>query len=69
LRRENSALVGFLVVCGPDQPPQHLVPALETCLDPLGVAFAEAPQTVVLRQLPVKKLDAGGHRQARTLEA
>ena len=69
LRRENSALVGFLVVCGPEQPPQHLVPALETCLDPLGVAFAEAPQTVVLRQLPVKKLDAGGHRQARTLEA
>jgi HD-GYP domain-containing protein (c-di-GMP phosphodiesterase class II) len=69
LRRENSALVGFLVVCGPEQPPQHLVPALETCLDPLGVAFAEAPQTVVLRQLPVKKLDAGGERQARTLEA
>ncbi len=69
LRRGNSALVGFLVVCGPEQPPQHLLLALENCLDPLGVAFAEAPQTVVLRQLPVKKLDAGRHPQARTLEA
>jgi hypothetical protein len=69
LRRENSALVGFLVVCGPEQPPQHLVPALETCLDPLGVAFAEAPQRVVLSQLPVKNLDAGRSRHARTLEA
>jgi HD-GYP domain-containing protein (c-di-GMP phosphodiesterase class II) len=69
LRRENSALVGFLVVRGSEPPPQHLVPALETCLDPLGVAFAEAPHAVVLRQLPVKRLDAGRHRQARTLEA
>jgi hypothetical protein len=69
LRRGNSALVGFLVLCGPKQPPKHLLPALETCLDPLGAAFAEAPQRVVLRQLPVKKLDAGGQREARTLEA
>jgi hypothetical protein len=69
LRRGNSALVGFLVVCGADQPPQHLLPALEVCLDPLGVAFAEAPQTVVLRQLPAKTLDARIGRQARTLEA
>jgi hypothetical protein len=69
LRRENSALVGFLVFCGADQPPKHLFPALETCLDPLGVAFAEAPPAVVLRRLPVRELDAGGARQARTLEA
>ena len=69
LRRENSALVGFLVLCGPEQPPKHLLLALEPCLDALGVTFAEAPQTVVLRQLPVRKLDAGGHAQARTLEA
>jgi len=69
LRRGNSALVGFLVLCGAEQPPKHLLPALETCLDPLGVAFAEAPRTVVLRQLPVKTLDAGPRRQARTLEA
>jgi HD-GYP domain-containing protein (c-di-GMP phosphodiesterase class II) len=69
LRRGNSALVGFLVLCGSEQPPKHLLPALETCLDPLGVAFAEAPQAVVLRQLPLRKLDARRHRQARTLEA
>jgi HD-GYP domain-containing protein (c-di-GMP phosphodiesterase class II) len=70
LRRGNSALVGFLVLCGDEEPPKHLVPALESCLDPLGAAFAEAPPTVVLRQLPVKKeLDASGRLEARTLEA
>ncbi len=69
LRRGNSALVGFLVFCAAEPPPKHLLPALETCLDPLGVAFAEAPQTVVLRQLPLRKLDARGGRQPRTLEA
>jgi hypothetical protein len=69
LRRGNSTLVGFLVLCGPEQPPKHLLPALEACLDSLGIAVAEAPQTVVLRQLPLKKLDAGASRQARTLEA
>lgn len=69
MRRGNSALVGFLVLCGPAQPPKHLLPALETCLDPLGIAFAEAPQAVVLRQLPVRTLDPHGTRQARTLEA
>ncbi len=69
LRRGNSALVGFLVLCGPEQPPKHLVPALETCLDSLGVAFAEAPPAVVLRQLPMRTLDAGWRSQARTLEA
>ncbi len=69
LRRGNSALVGFIVLSGTEQPPKHLVPALQTCLDPLGVVFAEAPQAVVLRQLPVKTLDAGVSLQARTLEA
>jgi hypothetical protein len=71
LRRENSALVGFLVLCGAEQPPAHVLPALKSCLDPLGVAFAEAPEAVVLRQLPVKprNLDAGSQREARSLEA
>jgi HD-GYP domain-containing protein (c-di-GMP phosphodiesterase class II) len=71
LRRENSALVGFLVLCGSQQPPSHVLPALQSCLDPLGVAFAEAPEAVVLRTLPAKprKLDGGRRRQARTLEA
>jgi hypothetical protein len=61
--------VGFIVLCGPEQPPKHLLPALQTCLDPLGVAFAEAPQAVVLRSLPSRTLDAGVSLQARTLEA
>jgi hypothetical protein len=69
LRRENSTLVGFLVFSGAEQPPKHLLPALETCLDNLGMVLAEAPRSVVLRQLPVKALDAGGRRQASTLEA
>jgi hypothetical protein len=70
LRRQNSALVGFLVLGGTD-PPAHLRPALESCLDSLGHAFAEAPQTVVLRQLPRESeaLDPQRRRQARTLEA
>ena len=69
LRFGNSALVGFLVLSGTRPPPKHFLPALEACLDQLGVAFAEAPKAVVLRRLPVKELDAGLHRQARTLEA
>lgn len=69
LRRGNSALVGFFVLRGAEHPPKHLLPALENCLDPLGAAFAEAPQTVVLRQLPLTKLDAGRGRKARSLEA
>ncbi|HMI99186.1 MAG TPA: HD domain-containing phosphohydrolase [Gaiellaceae bacterium] len=69
LRRGNSALVGFLVLCGPKQPPKHLLPALSVCLDPLGVAFAEAHETVVVRRLPVRELDARLDGQARTLEA
>jgi len=74
LRRENSALVGFLVLCGPDQPPAHVVPALESRLGPLGVAFGEAPEAVVVRQQPrreksERKLDRGRRPQARTLEA
>src|SRR5439155_8155506 len=70
LRRENSALIGFFVLCGVEQPPAHVLPALESCLGPLGRALAEAPQAVVLRQFPKKpELDPGRRRQARTLEA
>jgi HD-GYP domain-containing protein (c-di-GMP phosphodiesterase class II) len=68
LRRENAALVGFLVLGGPELP-THIVPALESCLDPLGIAFAEAPQAVVLRQLPKEALDLDRSREARALEA
>ena len=71
LRRENSALVGFFVLCGVDPPPAHVLPAFESCLDLLGRELAEAPPVVVLRQFPKKEeeLDPGGSRQARTLEA
>ena len=70
LRRENSALVGFLVLCGDEQPPPHLLRALELCLDPLGVAFAETPQAIVLRPSRTKPRTLNVRRgQARTLEA
>ena len=71
LRRDNSALVGFLLLCGKEEPPVHVVPALEACLDALGPAFGEArPADVLrLRKENVKRLDARRRRQARTLEA
>ncbi|HEU6446301.1 MAG TPA: HD domain-containing phosphohydrolase [Gaiellaceae bacterium] len=42
LRRENSALVGFLVVGGPGHPPPHVVAAARASLDRLGLALAAA---------------------------
>ena len=71
LRRDNSALVGFILLCGKEEPPAHVLPALEACLDSLGPAFGEArPADVLrLRKENVKRLDARRRRQARTLEA
>ena len=72
LRRDNSALVGFIVLCGLDQPPGHLLPALASSVDVLGHAFADAKPNVVLmprREPAATKLDAGLDGQARTLEA
>jgi hypothetical protein len=43
LRRENTALVGFLVLGGSGHPPAHVVTAARASLDPLGLALAPAP--------------------------
>jgi hypothetical protein len=71
LRRDNSSLVGFLVLCGDDQPPAHVLPALEACIDSLGLAVGEARPADVLRPRTKKvtTLNAGRRGQPRTLEA
>jgi hypothetical protein len=43
LRRENSALVGFLVLGGADHLPVHLLAAARSRLDQIGLALADAP--------------------------
>jgi Transketolase, C-terminal domain len=44
LRRENSALAGFVVLRAPRMLPRHLRSALLSSLDSLGVALAETPR-------------------------
>ena len=44
LRRDNSALVGFLVVAAPKLPPRHVELALLDSLDEIGLALAERPE-------------------------
>jgi hypothetical protein len=44
LRRDNSALVGFLVVAAPRLPPRHVELALLDSLDEIGLALAERPE-------------------------
>jgi HD-GYP domain-containing protein (c-di-GMP phosphodiesterase class II) len=58
LRRDNSALVGFLVVAAAKLPPRHLELALLDSLDEIGLALAERPE-----------LDGGGAQDAEALEA
>ena len=43
LRRENSALVGFLVLGGATRPPGHVLAAARMQLDRIGLAIADAP--------------------------
>jgi hypothetical protein len=43
LRRENSALVGFLVLGGAGHPPAHVLAAARSRLDRIGLALADAP--------------------------
>ena len=70
LRRENSALLGFLVFRAPGYPPAHLLPALQSRLDRLGFAFAETRAPLPLRPgEPAQPLDADGSEHARALEA
>ncbi len=55
LRRENSALVGFLVLGGLDRPAAYVVVASRASLDRLGLALADAPPTPAL---PTRRLAA-----------
>jgi HD-GYP domain-containing protein (c-di-GMP phosphodiesterase class II) len=58
LRRDNSALVGFLVVMAPRLARRHVELALLDSLDEIGLALAERPT-----------LDDGGAEDAEPLEA
>jgi HD-GYP domain-containing protein (c-di-GMP phosphodiesterase class II) len=58
LRRDDGALIGFLVVLAPKLPPRHVELALLDSLDELGLALAEWPP-----------LDGGGAEHAETFEA
>jgi hypothetical protein len=69
LRRDNSLLVGFIVLCAEHEPSSYVLRALESSIDTLGPAFGEARPAEVLRLLSEKPLDARRRRQARTLEA
>jgi hypothetical protein len=44
LRRDNSALVGFLAFVAPKLPPRHVELALLESLDELGLALAMKPE-------------------------
>jgi HD-GYP domain-containing protein (c-di-GMP phosphodiesterase class II) len=57
LRRENSALVGFLVIAAPRLARRHVELALLESLDEIGLALAERP-----------RLDGGGAQRAEPLE-
>jgi HD-GYP domain-containing protein (c-di-GMP phosphodiesterase class II) len=70
VRRENSALLGFLVFRGADFPPAHLVAALQGRFARLAAAFTDSPLPASVRPgaaPPV--LDAHGSQHARPLEA
>jgi HD-GYP domain-containing protein (c-di-GMP phosphodiesterase class II) len=58
LRRDNSALVGFLVIAAPGLPRRHVELALLGSVDEIGVALAERP-----------RLDGGWAQDAEPLEA
>jgi putative nucleotidyltransferase with HDIG domain len=57
LRRDNSALVGFLVITAPRLAQRHVELALLDSLDEIGLALAERPE-----------LDDGGAQRAKALE-
>jgi HD-GYP domain-containing protein (c-di-GMP phosphodiesterase class II) len=52
IRRENSALVGFLVFLLERRPPGFVDLALGTCLDELGLALADRPYEPELETAP-----------------
>ena len=58
LRRDNSALVGFVTFVAPKLPPRHVELALLESLGDLGPALALKPE-----------LDGGGSQEREPLEA
>jgi HD domain-containing protein len=58
LRRDNSALVGFLVLAAAKLPPRHVELALLDSLDEIGLALADRPE-----------LDGSPAQDAQALEA
>jgi putative nucleotidyltransferase with HDIG domain len=52
LHRENSALVGFLVLAAPRQLPGHVELALRSSLDELGLALAMRPASLPSLDMP-----------------
>jgi len=44
LRRDNSTLVGFLVIAAPKLPPRHFELALLDSRDEIGLALADRPE-------------------------
>jgi hypothetical protein len=69
LRRDNSLLVGFIVLCAEHEPSGYVLRALESSIHTLGPAFGEAGPAEVLRLLSERPLDARRRREARSLEA
>jgi hypothetical protein len=68
LRRDNSSLVGFIVLCAEHEPPDTWWRRSAAASTTLGPAYGEARPAEVLRLL-AEPLDARRRRQARTLEA
>jgi HD-GYP domain-containing protein (c-di-GMP phosphodiesterase class II) len=60
LRRDNSALVGFIVLALPRRPRRHVDLALRACLGPLGLALADRPVEPARDEQAAFVLDAGG---------
>jgi HD-GYP domain-containing protein (c-di-GMP phosphodiesterase class II) len=71
VRRENGALLGFLVFRSDRFPPPHLTTAVQTRLAHVAAAFADTPAPVTVRPgAPAPTvLDAHGAQNARPLEA
>jgi HD-GYP domain-containing protein (c-di-GMP phosphodiesterase class II) len=61
LRRETSALVGFLVVEAPRLPPRHVQLALEEVLDEIGLALADGPASGGSGGENAESLEAASH--------
>ena len=73
LRRDNSALVGFLSVVATKLPPRHVELALLESLDELGLALAAQPATAAELPQPQSgvasdRLNRGGSEDAEPLE-